>query len=128
MRILLTHSPQARELYYGARPRAGLREVGDVELHDGAAPLEGEALISAAADCDLIVSHRQSAAPAALFQRLPKLVAFLRCAIDIRNVVVAAASKAGGPQAAGVVRGRAPKGASTAEHWTGNRKSGPGTN
>src|SRR5205085_5961448 len=33
--------------------------------------------------------------PAALFQRLPKLIAFLRCAIDIRNVDVAAASKAG---------------------------------
>src|SRR6185295_13721593 len=46
-------------------------------------------------DCDLVVSYRQSPAPAALFERLPKLVAFLRCAIDIRNVDVAAASKAG---------------------------------
>jgi D-3-phosphoglycerate dehydrogenase len=95
MRILLTHSPEARELYYGARALAGLRAVGEVKLHEGAAPLEGEALIAAAADCELIVSYRQSAAPAALFQRLPKLVAFLRCAIDIRNVDVAAASKAG---------------------------------
>ena len=30
-----------------------------------------------------------------LFERLPRLVAFLRCAIDIRNVDVAAASRAG---------------------------------
>jgi D-3-phosphoglycerate dehydrogenase len=30
-----------------------------------------------------------------LFERLPKLVAFLRCAVDIRNVDVAAASRAG---------------------------------
>ena len=30
-----------------------------------------------------------------MFERLPKLVAFLRCAIDIRNVDVPAASKAG---------------------------------
>ncbi|MGH8691791.1 MAG: NAD(P)-dependent oxidoreductase, partial [Burkholderiales bacterium] len=45
--------------------------------------------------CDLIVSYRQSPAPAELFERLPRLVAFLRCAIDIRNVDVAAASKAG---------------------------------
>jgi D-3-phosphoglycerate dehydrogenase / 2-oxoglutarate reductase len=95
MRILLTHSPEARELYYGARALAGLREVGEVKLHEGAMPLEGEALIAAAAGSDLIVSYRQSAAPAALFERLPKLVAFLRCAIDIRNVDVAAASKAG---------------------------------
>jgi len=95
LKILLTHSPETRELYYGTRALAGLRERGEVKLHEGATPLEGEALIAAAADCDLIVSYRQSAAPAALFQRLPKLIAFLRCAIDIRNVDVAAASKAG---------------------------------
>ena len=95
MKILLTHSPEARELYYGTRALAGLRERGEVKLHEGATPLEGDALIAAAADCQLIVSYRQSAAPAALFQRLPKLIAFLRCAIDIRNVDVAAASKAG---------------------------------
>jgi D-3-phosphoglycerate dehydrogenase / 2-oxoglutarate reductase len=95
LRILLTHSPEARALYYGERALAGLRVLGDVKLHPGPAPLEGEALIKAAADCDLIVSYRQSPGPAALFQRLPNLKAFLRCAIDIRNVDVAAASRAG---------------------------------
>ena len=95
MRILLTHSPQARALYYGERALAGLRELGEVKLHEEFAPLEGEALIGAAAECDLIVSYRQSAAPAELFARLPRLIAFLRCAIDIRNIDVAAASKAG---------------------------------
>jgi len=82
-------------LYYGERALAGLRKLGDVKLHEGAAPLEGDALIAAAADCDLIVSYRQSPGPAMVFERLPRLVAFLRCAIDIRNVDVAAASKAG---------------------------------
>ena len=43
MKILLTHSPEARELYYGARALAGLRELGEVKLHEGASPLEGEA-------------------------------------------------------------------------------------
>ena len=81
--------------YYGERALAGLRSIGDVKLHQGAEPLEREALIKAAQDCDLIVSYRQSPGPAALFERLPRLVAFLRCAIDIRNVDVAAASKAG---------------------------------
>jgi len=94
-RILLTHSPEARELYYGPRALAGLKSLSEVKLHEGEAPLEGEALIAAASDCDLVVSYRQSPAPAALFERLPKLVAFLRCAIDIRNIDVAAASKAG---------------------------------
>src|SRR5688500_19923886 len=49
-KILLTHSPQAMALYYGERALAGLRAVGDVKLHSGDMPLEGEALIDAAAD------------------------------------------------------------------------------
>jgi len=95
LKILLTHSPEARALYYGDRALAGLRKVGNVKLHEGAVPLEGEALISAAQGCDLIVSYRQSPGPAAVFECLPKLIAFVRCAIDIRNVDVPAASKAG---------------------------------
>jgi D-3-phosphoglycerate dehydrogenase len=90
----LTHSPEALANYYGERALAGLRQVGEVVLNESET-LEGERLISAARDCDLIVSYRQSPAPAALFERLPRLVAFLRCAIDIRNVDVAAASRAG---------------------------------
>jgi len=95
LRILLTHSPEALDLYYGPRALEGLRKVGEVKLHQAPTPLEGEALIRAAEDCDLIVSYRQSPAPAELFERLPKLIAFQRCAIDIRNVDIAAASKAG---------------------------------
>ena len=95
MKILLTHSPEALRLYYGERALAGLRAIGEVKLHHGERPLEGDALVGEAAGCDLIVSYRQSPAPAALFERLPELKAFLRCAIDIRNVDVAAASRAG---------------------------------
>ena len=95
MRILLTHSPDTLASYYGERALAGLRKVGEVRMHQGAQSLEGDALIAAAQDCALIVSYRQSPAPASLFERLPGLVAFLRCAVDIRNVDVAAASKAG---------------------------------
>ncbi len=95
MKILLTHSPQARDLYYGPRALEGLQSLGEVKLHQEEPSLEGEALLRAAQDCELIVSYRQSPGPAALFERLPKLVAFLRCAIDIRNVDVPAASKAG---------------------------------
>ncbi len=95
MKILLTHSPEARALYYGERALAGLEAVGEVLLNEKRDPLEGEALIAAARECELIVSYRQSPGPAAVFERLPRLVAFLRCAIDIRNVDVGAASKAG---------------------------------
>jgi D-3-phosphoglycerate dehydrogenase len=94
-RILLTHSPEARAHYYGARALAGLQALGEVKLHQGEAPLEGEALIAAALDCDLVVSYRQSPGPAVVFERLPRLVAFVRCAVDIRNIDVAAANRAG---------------------------------
>jgi D-3-phosphoglycerate dehydrogenase len=95
LKILLTHSPEALENYYGPRALAGLRALGEVKLNQKKDSLEGEALIAAAQDCDLNVSYRQSPGPAALFERLPRLVAFLRCAIDIRNVDVSAAGKAG---------------------------------
>jgi D-3-phosphoglycerate dehydrogenase len=94
-RILLTHSPAAFANYYGERALAGLQALGEVLRHDGDRPLEGEALERAARGCELIVSYRQSPGPAALFERLPELVAFLRCALDIRNVDVDAASRAG---------------------------------
>jgi D-3-phosphoglycerate dehydrogenase len=93
--ILLTHSPETLAQYYGERAVAGLRALGEVKLHLGNTPLEGEALIAAAAGCELVVSYRQSPAPAALFESLPQLVAFLRCAVDIRNIDVPAASRAG---------------------------------
>jgi len=95
LKILLTHSPEAMKLYYGPRALAGLQALGEVRLNEKKESLEGEALIAAAQDCDLIVSYRQSPGPAKLFESLPRLKAFLRCAIDIRNVDVAAASKAG---------------------------------
>ena len=95
MKILLTHSPEAMKLYYGERALAGLRAVGEVILNSKSSSLEGDALIEAAKDCELIVSYRQSPGPAKVLESLPKLKAFLRCAIDIRNVDVAAASRAG---------------------------------
>jgi len=95
LKILLTHSPEARALYYGVRAVAGLQKLGDVVLNEKSSSLEGDELIAAARDCEIIVSYRQSPGPAAVFERLPKLIAFTRCAIDIRNVDVAAASRAG---------------------------------
>ena len=55
MKVLLSHSPEALKLYYGERALAGLVKLGEVKLNPGSASLEGEALVAAAADCDLIV-------------------------------------------------------------------------
>lgn len=93
--ILLTCCPAARANYYGDAALAGLRALGEVRLHEGAEPLSGEALIAAARGCQVVVSDRNTPGPAALFAASPDLAVFMRCAMDIRTVDVAAASAHG---------------------------------
>jgi D-3-phosphoglycerate dehydrogenase len=92
MKVLLTHTPHMRDNYYGARALAGLSALGEVVLHQGGETLEGQALIAAAQGCDLIVADRATALPKPIFDALTSLKAALRCAVDIRNIDVAAAS------------------------------------
>ncbi|MGI9419729.1 MAG: NAD(P)-dependent oxidoreductase [Geminicoccaceae bacterium] len=94
--VLLTHDPVALDLYYGEKALDGLRALGvDLRLHEGARPLAGEALIAAADAADIVISYRGSPGEADVFERLPRLTAFMRCAVDIRNVDVEAASRNG---------------------------------
>jgi D-3-phosphoglycerate dehydrogenase len=93
--ILLTHSPDALANYYGDRALRALRELGDVRLNPGADPATPEALIRLAQGCQIVVSSRLAAAPAAVFDALPDLVAFCRVAVDIRNIDIDAASRHG---------------------------------
>ena len=94
-RVLLTHTPQARQQYYGERSLRGLQASAQVVLHEGATALDAAGLLGAARDVDIIVADRLTEGPADIFAALPKLRAFVRCAVDIRNVDVAAASAAG---------------------------------
>ena len=93
--IFLTHPEEARRLYYGERALAGLRALGEVRMNTSKRELSTPELIEAARGCEIIVSYRQTPGEAALFRSLPELVAFSRCAIDIRNVDVPAASERG---------------------------------
>nr|WP_244486129.1 NAD(P)-dependent oxidoreductase [Bradyrhizobium viridifuturi] len=95
MKVLLAHTPQMRRDYYGERSLSGLRAVANVRLHDGDEALDAAALVEAAADVDIIVADRMTEGPGEIFSQLPKLRAFVRCAVDIRNIDVAAASAAG---------------------------------
>ena len=95
MKVLLTHTPQARRQYYGERSLNGLRALAQVILHEDGDALDAAGLIEAARDVDIIVADRLTEGPAEIFPRLPKLRALVRCAVDIRNIDVAAASAAG---------------------------------
>jgi D-3-phosphoglycerate dehydrogenase / 2-oxoglutarate reductase len=94
-RVLLTFADTARSNYYGEQALAALRGIAEVKLNATEAALTGTALIEAARDCRVVISDRQAAAPAELFRSLPGLAVFQRCAVDVRNVDVAAASEAG---------------------------------
>jgi D-3-phosphoglycerate dehydrogenase len=95
MKLLLTHTPHARAQYYGERALGRLRQLVELVLHEGAAPLDAAGLIALARDVDFIVADRATALPAPVFAGLPGLRAVMRCAVDIRNIDLAAASKAG---------------------------------
>jgi D-3-phosphoglycerate dehydrogenase / 2-oxoglutarate reductase len=94
-RILLTHTPEARGLYYGRRALSGLQALGEVLLHEGSEPLQPAALIEVAQSCQIIVADRATACPGELFAALPELVSVSRVAMDIRNIDVDAASTHG---------------------------------
>ena len=110
MRVFLTHNPEDRDAYYG-RALPLLTQIADVVQNPFEHDLSTAALIDAARDCDVIVAHRSTPGEAALFERMPGLVAFLRCAVDTSTIDVDAAS------ANGVLVARADKTfvASTAE-------------
>ena len=94
-KIFLTHPPEALKNYYGDRAVAGLKALGEVRFNSAGRELSTRELIEAARGCELIVSYRQTPGEAELFRNSPDLVAFSRCAIDIRNVDVAVASEMG---------------------------------
>jgi D-3-phosphoglycerate dehydrogenase len=95
MKVLLTHTPWFRRQYYGGRSLQGLQALAQVALHEADDALDAAGLTEAARDVDVIVADRLTEGPGEIFSRLPKLRAFVRCAVDIRNVDVEAASAAG---------------------------------
>jgi len=94
-RILLTHVPDMLENYYGPRALAQMRKLGEVRLNQTGKVLDAKALAEAAKGCDIVVSDRQTPGPAEFFSLAPDVCAFLRVAVDIRNIDVEAASQHG---------------------------------
>src|SRR5215470_684338 len=95
MRIFLTHVRDMLENYYGPRALAEMRKLGEVRLNESGHVLDAKALAEAAKGCEIIVSDRQTPGPAEFFPLAPDCCAFLRVAVDIRNIDVDAASQQG---------------------------------
>ena len=84
--IFLAHTPEMRRNYYGEAALAGLRALGPVRLHEGEQALDGPGLVAAAQGARIIVADRMTAGPAEVFSGLPGLAAFVRVAVDIRQL------------------------------------------
>ncbi len=91
----LTHDPNALRVFYGEPALAALREAVEVRLNPAGRLLGTDELIREAAGCALIIGDVNTPAEAALFDALPDLVAFHRCAVDRRTIDLAAASRNG---------------------------------
>ncbi|MBV8185195.1 MAG: hydroxyacid dehydrogenase [Hyphomicrobiales bacterium] len=94
-RIFLTHIPDMLENYYGPRAVKALREMAEVVINPTGSVLDAEGLAAQAKGCDIIISDRQTPAPREFLDKAADAVAFLRCAVDIRNIDVEAASRNG---------------------------------
>lgn len=92
--IFLTHSPDMLKNYYGDRAVAELRKLGDVRINSTGKVLDAAALVAQSRGCDIVVSDRQTAGPGEALKQMD-CAAFLRCAVDIRNIDVDTASSNG---------------------------------
>ena len=93
--ILLTHPRAFRELKFGRQALQALEALGSVVLNDSDELLTPAELMRAAKGCRVIVADRLTPGTRELFTALPELVAFVRNAVDIRNVDIAAATECG---------------------------------
>lgn len=96
MRVLLTHNRDLLKHFYGDRAVEALKALPiELIMNDSDEPLFGDTLVRAAQGCDVIISDRLAAGPREVMSRLSHVKLFTRCAVDMRNIDVDAASDAG---------------------------------
>jgi D-3-phosphoglycerate dehydrogenase len=93
--VFVSHPQDKLAHYFGDRAIAALQAIADVRFNPGDTDLSSPELAALARGCEVIISYRQTLGDEALFAALPQLQAFVRCAIDIRNIDVPAASRHG---------------------------------
>ncbi len=94
-RVFVSHPSDKLDAYFGAEASAALAAFAEVRYNREPRALSTPELADAARDCSAVIAYRQTPAPEALFAALPELVVFARCAMDIRSIDVAAASRHG---------------------------------
>jgi D-3-phosphoglycerate dehydrogenase len=93
--VLVTHPRDRLQTYFGEQALSRLAQVASVKLNPHAHDWSGPELVAAAQGCDVLIAYRQTPLAAEFFGAVPQLLAALRCAVDIRTIDVAAASREG---------------------------------
>jgi D-3-phosphoglycerate dehydrogenase len=94
-RILLTHPVPVRPNYFPPGSVKALAALGELKINESDAEWTVDELIAHAQGCDIVVNYRETPADGAIFDALPALKAWVRVAVDIRNIDLAAASRNG---------------------------------
>ena len=94
-RVFVSHPSDKLDAYFGEKATRAVQALAEVRFNSEPRELTTQELIAAAQGCDALIAYRQTTGPEALFRELPRLAAFMRCAVDIRTVDVAAASRHG---------------------------------
>jgi D-3-phosphoglycerate dehydrogenase len=94
-RILLTHPAIVRPNYFPPKSLKALGALGDLTINESDEEWTAQELINRACHSDIVVNYRETPAGVVIFDSLPKLKAWVRVAVDIRNIDIAAASRNG---------------------------------
>lgn len=94
-RILLTHSPEEMRTRFPDSALAALDALGEVRMNETGRILTTDEVAALAQGCDVVLCDRLTPADVRLFGSVPGVVALCRSAVDIRNIDLAAASRAG---------------------------------
>ena len=95
LKLFLAYTDPEFANAYDAALVARLECSVDMVRHPGHEVLTGAALVEAARDCDLVVAYRSTSCDAATLKALPRLLAWVRAAVDISTVDLAEASVQG---------------------------------
>ncbi len=93
--VFLSHPSDKLDHYFGARATGALGALAEIRFNREPRELSTAELVVAARGCEYLIAYRQTPGPEALFRDRTELCAFIRCAMDIRTVDVAAASAHG---------------------------------
>jgi D-3-phosphoglycerate dehydrogenase len=95
LKVFLTYTEEELDNYYSESALEALLEQAEVVRNRTGRVLSGRALAEAARGCQVIIAHRSAPGTAETFAAAPELIAFLRGAVDVSTIDLAAASAHG---------------------------------